>query len=46
MHMKSSDEGIICGLEKVCVLLYANDIVLLSDNKEDLQLMLNALKNM
>lgn len=34
MYMKSSDKGIIWGLEKVCVLLYADDIALLSDNKE------------
>ena len=41
--MKSLDIGISIGDEKVCILLYADDIVLMADNEHDLQLLLNAL---
>ena len=40
---KSLDIGISIGDEKVCILLYADDIVLIADNEHDLHLLLNAL---
>jgi len=37
------DIGISIGDEKLCILLYADDIALMADNEHDLQLLLNAL---
>jgi len=41
--LKSLDIGISIGDEKVCILLYADDILLMADIEHDLQLLLNAL---
>ena len=41
--MKGLDIGISIGDEKLCILLYADDIALMADNEHDLQLLLNAL---
>ena len=42
--IKALDKGIsISDNEKLCILLYADDIVLISDNEQDLQSMLNVL---
>lgn len=44
VKLKNLGYGIDIGnVEKVCILLYAEDIVLLSENENDLQLMLNLL---
>ena len=43
LYMKSLDKGIKCDDDKVCILLYADDIVLLGDTEQDLQFVLNAL---
>ena len=43
LYLKSLGKGIKCDGDKVCILLYADDIVLLADTEQDLQFMLNAL---
>lgn len=43
--MTALDKGISVDNEKVCILMYADDIVLLAENENDLQCMLNALYN-
>ena len=43
LKVKAVGEGIDIGGEKVCILLYADDIVLLSDNENGLQSMLDVL---
>jgi hypothetical protein len=37
--------GVNIGEEKICILLYADDIVLLADSEDALQVLLNALNN-
>ena len=43
LYLKSLDKGIKCDDDKVCILLYADDILLLADTEQDLQFTLNAL---
>ena len=43
LYLKSLGKGIKCDDDKVCILLFADDIVLLADTEQDLQFMLNAL---
>jgi hypothetical protein len=43
LFIKSFDLGINVGTEKLCIMLYADDIVILADNAQDLQILLNAL---
>ena len=45
LYLKSLNTGINVGQEKVCILLYADDIVLLADSAKDLQTLLNAVKD-
>ena len=45
LYLKSMDIGIDIGEEKICILMYADDIVLLTDNEKDLQTLLNALND-
>ena len=45
LYLKSLDKGITCGEDKVCILLYADDIVLMAETEQDLQFLLNALNN-
>ena len=42
LHIKSLGKGIDIDNERVCILLYADDLVLLSENEKDLQFMLDA----
>ena len=44
-YIKSLDIGVSVNGEKICVLLYADDIVLLAENVQDLQVLLNALND-
>ena len=41
--LKSFDCGIELDGEKVCILLYADDVVILANNENEMQIMLNAL---
>jgi hypothetical protein len=43
LYLKSVNIGVDCDGDKVCILLYADDIVLLAENEQDLQILLNAL---
>ena len=43
--IKSLGKGIDIDNEKVCILLYADDIVLMADNENDLQTMLSTLNS-
>lgn len=43
VYLKSLDLGISLGDEKISVMLYADDIVLLAESSDELQLLLNAL---
>ena len=45
IYLKSLDIGIIIGDEKICLMLYADDIVILANNADELQLLLNALND-
>lgn len=45
LRLKSLNEGIDIGNEKLCILLYADDIVLICENENDLQVMLNSLNS-
>lgn len=45
VYLKSFDIGINIDNEKVCILLYADDIVLLAKDEYDLQILLNALND-
>ncbi|XP_060597913.1 uncharacterized protein LOC132751716 [Ruditapes philippinarum] len=45
VYLKSLDIGIDYGSDKICMLLYADDIVLLAKDEKDLQCLLNALNN-
>ena len=42
-YLKSLNIDVSFGNEKVCVLLYADDIVLLAETANDLQILLDAL---
>ena len=44
LHIKSLGKGTDIDNERVCILLYADDLVLLSENEKDLQFMLDALR--
>jgi hypothetical protein len=41
--LKSFDCGIELDGENVCILLYADDVVILANNENEMQIMLNAL---
>ena len=43
-HIKNLNKGIKVGADKVSILLYADDMVLLADNERNLQYMLNSMK--
>ena len=43
VYLKSFDLGIDIGGEKACILLYADDIVLLANTESDLQKLLDGL---
>jgi GT2 family glycosyltransferase len=43
--VKALNVGIDIGSEKVCILLYADDVVFLCENEDDLQEMLNTLES-
>ena len=43
LYLKSLDVGIDIGDEKVCILMYADDVVLLARSEDELQVLLNAL---
>jgi len=43
--IKALNVGIDIGNEKVCILLYADDVVFLCENEKDLQKMLNTLES-
>ena len=43
-YIKALDVGIDIDGEKLAILLYADDIVLLAENENDLQLLLDVLK--
>lgn len=45
VKIKAIGEGIDIDNDKVCILLYADDIVLVAETENDLQLMLNVLSN-
>ncbi|MCG7891260.1 MAG: reverse transcriptase family protein, partial [Candidatus Thiodiazotropha endolucinida] len=45
LYLKSFDIGIEYGSEKLCLLLYADDIVLVAKNERDLQCLINALNS-
>ena len=45
MSLKALGKGVYIGNEKVCILLYADDIVLFADNELDLQCMLDLLNS-
>jgi hypothetical protein len=45
LFIKSFDLGINIGNEKLCFMLYADDIVILADNAQNLQILLNALND-
>jgi hypothetical protein len=45
LYLKALDMGVEYGDEKLCILLYADDIVLIAENEHDLQLLLNALND-
>ena len=42
-YLKSLNIGVSFGNEKICILLYADDIVLLAETANDLQVLLDAL---
>ena len=44
-ELKKLDIGIQIGDEKVCILLYADDVVLLAENETELQLLLGVLNS-
>ena len=43
IHLKSFGIGIECDDDIVCLLMYADDIVILAETERDLQILLNAL---
>ena len=45
VSLKSMNKGVDIGNEKICILLYADDIVILTENETDLQEMLDNLSN-
>ena len=45
IYLKSMNIGVCFNDETVCILLYADDVVLLAENAQDLQLLLNALND-
>ena len=42
--IETLDEGLVCGNNKLRILLYADDAVLLAENEEDLQDMLTCIQ--
>ena len=45
VYLKSLNVGVDIDDEKICILLYADDIVLLADSDKNLQTLLNALND-
>jgi hypothetical protein len=45
VFIKAANKGICIDNEKLCILSYADDIVLIAENAEDLQFMLDMLNN-
>jgi len=45
LYLKASDIGINVGDDKICMLLYADDIVLLANNENELQILLSSLND-
>ena len=45
IYIQSFDIGVDYGSDRICILLYADDIVLLAENEKGLQCLLNALNN-
>ena len=43
LYLKALDIGINVGDDKICMLLYADDIVLLANNENELQILLSSL---
>lgn len=43
VYLKSFGKGIVCDNDTICIMIYADDIVLLAESEHDLQFMLNAL---
>ena len=43
IEMKATGKGLNIGEETLCILLFADDLVLLAENEEDLQLLLNVM---
>jgi len=44
-EMKATGKGLKIGEDTICILLFADDLVLLAENEEDLQLLLNVMSD-
>jgi len=45
VYLKSTGIGIVCGADTICMLMYADDLVILASTEQELQLLLNALND-